>query len=86
MKLTEPNKGIDKRLKQKEVLEAEIERSMSVVREKQAHMQIEEVEKIRKKPAILSIIDRIDTNFGVSYSVFEHRTCSSQLSHGIMIN
>lgn len=60
-------KSKDKRLEEKEKTEAEIERSMSVVREKQAHMQIEEVERIRKKPAILSIIERIDTNFGVSY-------------------
>jgi hypothetical protein len=64
-------KSKDNRLEQKEKLEAEIERSMSVVRMKQAHMQIEETEKIRKKPIIQSIIDRIDLNFDVSRSVYD---------------
>lgn len=67
-------KSKDKRLEEKEKIEAEIERSMSVVREKQAHMQIEEVEKTRKKPAILSIIDRINANSVLSSSVFESLT------------
>jgi hypothetical protein len=60
-----------KRLEEIEKLEAEIRRSLSVNKMKQAHMQIEETEKTRKKPAILSIIERIDLNIDVSRSVYE---------------
>jgi hypothetical protein len=60
-----------KRREEIEKLEAEIERSISVARMKQAHMQIEEAEKTRKKPAILSIIERLNTNFAVSYNVYK---------------
>ncbi|MGD0451025.1 MAG: hypothetical protein ABSA79_08250 [Candidatus Bathyarchaeia archaeon] len=67
-------KNKDKRLEEKEKLEAEIERSMSVVRMKQAHMEIEQAEKARKKPAIISIIDRIDTHCGLIYGVYQSLT------------
>ena len=60
-----------KKQEEKKKLEAEIERSISVVRMKQAHMQIEEAEKTRKKPAILSIIERINTNLAVSSTVYK---------------
>lgn len=61
-----------KRQEERKKLEAEIERSISVVRMKQAHMQIEEVEKTRKQPAILSIVQRINNNLGVSYTVYKN--------------
>jgi ABC-type oligopeptide transport system substrate-binding subunit len=46
----------DKEIKK---LEVELKRSLSVVGVKEAHKKIEDVEKSRKRSAILSIIDRI---------------------------
>jgi len=54
------SKTKDKRLEEKEKLDAEIARSLSVVNMKKTHMQIEEIEKTRKKSSITSIIERID--------------------------
>ena len=56
----ETKKDKDKRLAEKEKLEAEIARSLSVVKMKEAHKQIEEIERSRKKATIQSIIFRID--------------------------
>ena len=55
-------KSKDKRLEQKERNEAETARSLSVVEMKEAHKQIEEIDKARKKPSILSIIERLENN------------------------
>lgn len=65
-------KSIDKRIEDTAKLQAEIARSLSVVEMKKVHCQIEEVEKNRKKPAILSIIERID---------FTRRLCASVEKH-----
>ena len=46
--------------KEKEKLDAEIARILSVLKMKEAHKQIEDVEKLRKKSAILSINQRLD--------------------------
>jgi len=64
-------KSKDKRLDEKERLEAEIERSLAVVRMKEVHRQIEEVEKSRKRSAILSIIERLNINLGVNKGILE---------------
>ena len=56
----EMSKDIDKRLEEKEKWDAETERSLSVARFKKAHMEIENTEKARKRPSILSICRRID--------------------------
>jgi tRNA nucleotidyltransferase/poly(A) polymerase len=53
-------KSKDKRLEEKEKWDAETERSLSVARFKKAHKEIEDTEKERKRPAILSICKRID--------------------------
>jgi len=49
----------DKPLEEKEKLEAEIERSLSVVKMKEVHKQIEEIEKLRKQATVKSICERI---------------------------
>jgi len=49
----------DKHLEEKEKLDAEITRSLSVVKMKEAHKQIEDIEKLRKQAAIRSICKRI---------------------------
>jgi hypothetical protein len=54
-------KSKDKRLEEKEKIDAEIERSLSVAKMKQAHAQIEEIEKSRKRSVIASIVNRLET-------------------------
>jgi hypothetical protein len=54
------SKDKDKRLEEKEKWDAETERSLSVARFKKAHMEIENTEKARKRPSILSVCRRID--------------------------
>jgi len=49
----------DKHLEEKEKLDAEISRSLSVVKMKEAHKQIEDIEKLRKQASIRSICRRI---------------------------
>ena len=49
----------DKHLEEKEKLEAEIGRSLSVVKIKEVHKQIEDIEKLRKQASIKSICERI---------------------------
>jgi len=49
----------DKHLEEKEKLEAEIERSLSVAKMKEAHKKIEDIEKLRKQASIKSICERI---------------------------
>jgi hypothetical protein len=49
----------DKHLEEKEKLEAEISRSLSVVKMKEVHKQIEDIEKSRKQASIKSICERI---------------------------
>lgn len=57
--MTEKGKTKDKRLAEKELLEAEIERSLAVARMKQAHKQIEDAEKMRKHSNISSLLKRL---------------------------
>lgn len=59
---TENSKTKDKRLEEKEKLEAEAERSFAVARMKQAHKQIEDTEKSRKRATIVSICKRLDNH------------------------
>jgi len=56
----------DKHLEEKEKLEAEISRSLSVVKVKEAHKQIEDIEKSRKQASIKSICERITFCLGIS--------------------
>lgn len=49
----------DKHLKEREKLEAEISRSLSVVKMKEAHKQIEDIEKLRRQASIKSVCERI---------------------------
>src|SRR4030067_1345148 len=59
--MTEETKGKrkDKRLEEKDKLDPEIARSLSVAKMKQVHKQIEDIEKLRKQSAIRSICERI---------------------------
>ncbi len=57
------SKGKDKRLQEKEKLEAELDRSLAVAKVKAAHKQIEDTEKSRKRPVALSICKRIEAFF-----------------------
>jgi hypothetical protein len=52
-------KSTEKRQEQKERIQAEIERSLKVVEMKQTHAQIEEIERSRKKAAVLSVLMRL---------------------------
>lgn len=61
----------DKHLKEREKLEAEISRSLSVAKMKAAHKQIEEIEKSRKRSVILSTIERLDVNITLLLSIME---------------
>ena len=61
----------DKRFEEKGKLDAEIARSLSVIKMKEAHKKIEEVEKLRKRAAILSIIDRLSLNIEISKNIVE---------------
>ena len=54
-------KTTEERLKETKKLEAEIKRSLSVIGVKEAHKKIEDIENLRKKSAILLIIERIDS-------------------------
>jgi hypothetical protein len=62
-------KDKDKLVKEKERLDAEVARSLAVVEMKKAHKRIEDVEKLRKKSAIKSIIERINYNLKVSEAI-----------------
>lgn len=55
----EIRKDKDKRIEEKEKWDAEVARGLSVVEVKKVHRQIEDVERLRKRDAILSIRDRI---------------------------
>ena len=59
----------DKRFEEKEKLDAEIARSLSVIKMKEAHKKIEEVEKLRKRAAIQSINDRLSLNIRISKQI-----------------
>jgi hypothetical protein len=54
------SKPKEKRLEETEKLDAETERSLAAARMKEAHKKIEDVEKLRKRPALLSVCKRID--------------------------
>ena len=59
MSENENSKSKNKRLEEKEKLEAELERSLAVAKVKEAHKQIEETEKLRKRSVTYSIRRRI---------------------------
>ncbi len=59
MSENEDSKSKDKRLEEIEKLKAELERSVAVAKVKEAHKQIEETEKQRKRSATHSICRRI---------------------------
>jgi len=59
----------DKHLEEKEKLDAEISRSLSVVKVKEAHKQIEDIEKLRKQASIKSICERISFCLNKSNSI-----------------
>ena len=65
------SKDKDKRLEEREKIEAEIARSLSVVKMKETHKLIEEVEKSRKRAAIQSIIERITHYIGLNDRIVE---------------
>jgi hypothetical protein len=54
------SKPKEKRLEQKEKWEAETGRSLAVYKFKEVHKKIEDIEKLRKRPALLSVCKRID--------------------------
>lgn len=55
------SKSKENRLEEKNRLEAELERSLAVAKVKEAHRQIEQTEKLRKRPIAQSICKRIDS-------------------------
>lgn len=57
------SKTKEKRLEEKEKLEAELERSYAVAKMKEAHKQIEDIERLRKRSAAQSICTRISILF-----------------------
>jgi len=59
MSENENSKSKNKRLEEKEKLEAELERSLAVAKVKEAHKQIEETEKLRKRSVTQSICKRM---------------------------
>lgn len=58
-KAEDRSKSTEKRKQEKERTDAEIERSLSVAKMKEAHKKIEETEKERKKPQLQSLLKRI---------------------------
>jgi ribosomal protein S20 len=60
MSHNENSKSKDKRLEEKEKLEAELQRSLAAAKVKATHKQIENTEKSRKRATVLSICKRID--------------------------
>lgn len=58
--MPDKEKSEEKRIAEKEKIEAETQRSLAVAEMKQAHKRIEDVEKIRKRSAISSLCKRID--------------------------
>ena len=50
-------------------IEAEVKRSMSVIKMKKAHKEIEDIEKIRKQKAVASIIKRIEHVLRISQTL-----------------
>lgn len=59
MSQNEDSKSKGKRLEEIEKLKAELERSVAVAKVKEAHKQIEETEKLRKRSVTFSIFNRI---------------------------
>jgi hypothetical protein len=57
--VNDKSKNKEKRIEEKEKVENEIQRSLAVARMKQAHKQIEDIEKSRKRSAITSLCNRI---------------------------
>jgi hypothetical protein len=55
-------KSKEKRLEEKERVEADAERSYAVAKMKKAHKLIEDVEKLRKHSALQSICERVDNH------------------------
>jgi hypothetical protein len=60
-KIEEKTKNKEKRLEEKEKIDAETQRSLAVAKMKSAHKAIEDVEKLRKRSALLSVRQRLET-------------------------
>lgn len=58
-KAREKTKSKEKRLQEKEKVDAETQRSLAVARMKEAHKAIEDIEKIRKRSAVRSVCQRM---------------------------
>jgi len=67
----ENSKSKDRRLEEKEKLEAELERSLAVAKVKAAHKQIEDTEKLRKTSIALSICKRIQSLVNLLHQVIQ---------------
>jgi hypothetical protein len=67
----ENSKSKDRRLEEKEKLEAELERSLAVAKVKAAHKQIEDTERLRKSLVALSICKRISSLGNLLANVIE---------------
>ena len=59
-KKKEKTKSKEKRLEQKEKIDAETQRSFAVAKMKEAHKAIEDIEKIRKRSILRSVCQRIE--------------------------
>jgi len=74
---------------EKEKLEAEIARSLSVVKMKEAHKQIEDIEKLRKQASIRSISERVSlchgTCTGFANAVIEAKKADPSLRSDVKI-
>lgn len=62
----------DKRLEEIEKQRIELERSLAVAKVKEAHKQIEDAEKSRKRSAVLSICKRIENFSGMALAVLRN--------------
>lgn len=56
----EKTKSRETRLKEKEKVDAETQRSLAVIQMKKAHKAIEDTEKLRKRSALLSVCKRLE--------------------------
>jgi len=65
------SKSKEKRLEEKEKVDAETKRSLAVAEMKKAHRLIEETEKTRKRPILQSIYRRIDAHKMILLSAME---------------
>jgi len=65
------SKDANKRNEEKEKIEAEISRSLSVAKMKEVHKQIEDIEKSRKTATVQSIINRIRLSIATNQAIID---------------